>query len=50
MAFRITMDGAMKGIKFETREEAIEAMWQFFKDKMPRSEFDQFIKSHIEEA
>ncbi len=50
MPFKITLDGAMKGVKFASRDEAIEAMWEFFKDKMPRTEFDKFIQSHIEEV
>jgi methionine synthase II (cobalamin-independent) len=50
MAVRVTLDGAMKGAKFPTKEEAIEAMWEFFKDQMSREEFEKFIQSHIEEV
>ncbi len=50
MAYRVTLDGAMKGVKFASKEEAMDAMWEFYKDKMSREEFDKFIQSHIEEA
>ncbi len=50
MAFSVTMDGAMKGIKFATKEEAIEAMWEFYKNKMQRADFEKFIQEHIQEA
>jgi hypothetical protein len=40
----------MKGVKFATKEEAIEAMWELYKDKMSRPEFDKFIHQHITEA
>ena len=50
MAFKVTMDGALKGVKFATKEEAIEAMWEFYKDQMSRPEFDKFIQNHIQEV
>ncbi len=50
MAYRVTLDGAMKGVKFPSKEEAMDAMWEFYKDKMSREEFDKFIQSHLEEA
>ena len=50
MAYRVTLDGAMKGIKFSSKEEAIEAMWEFYKDKMSKEDFIKFIQSHLEEA
>ncbi len=50
MPFKITLDSAMKGIKFASKDEAIEAMWEFFKDKMKREEFEKFIQAHIEEV
>lgn len=50
MAYRVTLDGAMKGVKFSSKEEAMDAMWEFYKDKMSREEFDKFIQSHLEEA
>jgi hypothetical protein len=50
MAYRVTMDGAMKGVKFDSKEEAVDAMWEFYKDKMPRPEFEKFIQAHIQEA
>ncbi|MCX7820744.1 MAG: hypothetical protein N2258_03615 [Brevinematales bacterium] len=50
MAYRVTLDGAMKGVKFASKEEAMDAMWEFYKDKMSREEFDKFIQSHLEEA
>ena len=50
MAYRVTLDGAMKGVKFASKEEAVEAMWEFYKDQMAREEFDKFILSHIQEA
>lgn len=50
MAFRVTLDGAMKGVKFDSKEEAIDAMYEFYKDKMARPEFEKFIQGHIQEA
>jgi len=50
MAYRVTLDGSMKGIKFSSKEEAIEAMWEFYKDKMSKEDFIKFIQSHLEEA
>ncbi len=50
MAFRVTLDGAMKGIKFATKEEAKDALWDFYSDKMDRPSFDKMIEQHIEEA
>jgi hypothetical protein len=50
MPFKVTLDSAIKGIKFVTKEEAIDAMWEFYKDKMGREEFEKFIKDHIEEV
>lgn len=50
MAFRVTLDGAMKGIKFATKDEAKDALWDFYKDKMDRAAFDTMIEQHIEEA
>ncbi len=50
MPFRVTLDGAGKGMKFETKEEAKEVIWEFYKDQMSRPEFDKFIEAHIEEA
>lgn len=50
MAFRVTLDGAMKGVKFDSKDEAIDAMYEFYKDKMSRPEFEKFIQGHIQEA
>ncbi len=50
MAFRVTLDGAGKGMKFDSEEEAKDAMWEFYKDQMSREDFDKFIEAHIEEA
>lgn len=50
MAFKVTIDGAMKGVKFDSKEDAIEAMWEFYKDKMSRPDFENFIQQHITES
>ncbi len=50
MPYKVTIEGAMKGIKFSTKEEAIEAMWEFYKDSMQKADFDKFISEHIEEV
>jgi hypothetical protein len=50
MPFKVTLESAMKGIKFATKEEAIDAMWEFYKDKMTREEFEKFIQAQIEEV
>lgn len=47
MSFKVTLEGAGKGAKFATREEAVETMWMFYQDKMSRADFDAFIKDHI---
>ncbi len=50
MAYRVTLDGAMKGVKFDTKEEAVDAIWEFYKDKMSRPDYEKFIQEHIQEA
>ena len=50
MPFKVTLDSAMKGIKFATKEEAVDAMWEFYKDSMKREDFEKFIQAHIEEV
>lgn len=50
MTYKVTLDGAMKGVKFESKEEAIEAIWELYKEKMPRPDFEKFILEHIQEA
>jgi len=50
MPFKVTLDNAMKGVKFESKEEAMEALWEFYKDSMKREEFEKFIQSHIQEV
>ena len=43
MAFRITMDGAMKGIKFATKEEAIENAKEAIRGYITALEEDNLI-------
>lgn len=50
MAIRLTLDGAGKGAKFDTIEEAKDAFWELYKDKMSREEFEKLIEEHSEEA
>lgn len=50
MPFVVTLDDAQKGAKFATKEEAIEAMWELYKDKMNRGDFEKMIESHIKEV
>jgi hypothetical protein len=50
MPFRVTLDGAHKGAKFDTKEEAIDSMWMFYEDKMSRADFEKMINDHIEEV
>jgi len=50
MAFKVTLDGADKGVKFETKEELINAMWEIYKDKMSRPDFEAFIQKNIQEV
>lgn len=50
MAFRVILEGADKGAKFDSKDEAIESMWGLYKDKMSRGDYEAFITKHIEEA
>lgn len=50
MPYRVTLDGAQKGAKFESVDEAKDVLWELYKDKMSRDEFDKMIEAHIEEA
>jgi len=50
MPFKVILDGADKGVKFGTKEEAIESMWEIYKDKMSRPEFEAFITPKIEQV
>lgn len=50
MPFRVTLDGAGKGAKFTTKEEAIESMWMLYEDKMDKAEFDKMIAGKVEEV
>jgi hypothetical protein len=50
MAVRVSLDGAMKGVKFDTKEEAIDALYPFYQDKMSRPDFEKFVQEHLQEA
>lgn len=50
MAYRVTLDGASKGAKFDSVEEAKDSLWLLYQDKMSREEFEKMIEEHIEEA
>jgi|YNPMSStandDraft_2_1061718.scaffolds.fasta_scaffold00047_2 hypothetical protein len=50
MPYVVTLDEAQKGVKFPTKEDAIEAMWELYKDKMSRADFEKMIESHIKEV
>lgn len=50
MAYRVTLDGAGKGAKFDSIDEAKDTFWMLYQDKMSRDEFDKMIEDHIEEA
>jgi hypothetical protein len=47
MAFKVVLDGADKGVKFATKEEAIDFLWEELKDKMSRPDFDKIAESKI---
>lgn len=50
MSFRIVLDGAEKGAKFESKEEAKTTLWELYKDKMSEDEFNKFIDQHLKEV
>ena len=50
MPFRVILDGAGKGAKFATKEEAIDSMWTLYESQMDRAEFDKMIDGKVEEV
>lgn len=38
----------LDGAKFETLDELKEVMWQLYKDKMTREEFDNYVEQHVQ--
>lgn len=50
MPFVVIIEGAEKGPKFNSREEALEGMWNLLKDKMSKEEFDKTIVPNIKEV
>ena len=50
MAYRVTLDGAAKGAKFETKEEAIEMLKVLIGKTLSEEELNQQIAQHIQEA
>ncbi|NPV01780.1 MAG: hypothetical protein HPY53_10410 [Brevinematales bacterium] len=50
MAFKVTLEDAQKGVKFATKAELIDSIWEVYKDKMSRPDFEAFIEKHIEEV
>ncbi len=43
-------EGAEKGARFSSIEELKQAIWELFKDKMSKEEFENFIKDKIVEV
>ncbi len=43
-------EGAQKGAKFESVDELKQAIWELYKDKMSKEEFENFIKDKIKEV
>ncbi|MGC8766875.1 MAG: hypothetical protein ACP5QP_04165 [Brevinematia bacterium] len=43
-------EGAQKGAKFDSIEELKQAIWELFKDKMSKEEFENYIKAKIKEV
>jgi|GEM_PF-323344 len=43
-------EGAQKGAKFSSIDELKQAMWELFKDKMSKEEFENYIKDKIKEV
>lgn len=38
----------LDGAKFETLDELKEVLWQLYKDKMTREEFDSYVEQHVQ--
>ncbi len=43
-------EGAQKGAKFSSIQELKDAIWELYKDKMSKEEFENFIKDKIKET
>ncbi|MCX8122980.1 MAG: hypothetical protein N3F66_02300 [Spirochaetes bacterium] len=40
----------LDGAKFETLEELKEVMWQLYKDKMSREEFETYVEQNVQKT
>jgi hypothetical protein len=38
----------LDGAKFESIEELKEVMWQLYKDRMSREEFEQYVEQNVQ--
>lgn len=38
----------LDGAKFESLEELKEVMWQLYKDKMSREEFEKYVEQNVQ--
>jgi len=37
----------MDGVRFTSKEELIETMWEAYKDKMTREEYEKYVAEHM---
>lgn len=45
MAYRFVK---IEGAKFQTMEELKESLWELYKEKMSRADFEKFVEEHVE--